>query len=153
MTFSPSQTRPLMWINMTLNWANMCKLIYSQILVGSWRYWVSRGKHLSVLGVTGSVLGCTIWYLVPGRAGSVLGCTDWYLVVLGQNRAVLVTSVICSQKINGLHGLNHQIIQYSKKEKVMTDRQTYRISSCRFDSFCRRGRVKLFFAINNVKMW
>ena len=73
----------------------MCKLIYSQILVGSWRYWVSRGKHLSVLGVTESVLGCTIWYLVPGRAGSVLGCTDWYLVVLGQNRAVLVTSVIC----------------------------------------------------------
>ena len=51
------------------------------------------------------------------------------------------------QKIYGLHGLNHQIIEYSKKEKVMTDkstdRQTDRISSCRLDPFCRRGRVKI----------
>ena len=36
---------------------------------------------------------------------------------------------------------------------MITDRQTYRISSCRFDSFCWRGQVKQFFAINNVKMW
>ena len=28
------------------------------------------------------------------------------------------------QKINGLHGLNHQIIEYSKKEKVITDKRT-----------------------------
>ena len=63
-------------------------------------------------------------------------------MVLGQNRAVLVASVICFQKIYGLHGVKHQIIEYSKKEKVMTDRQTDRISSCRLDPFCRRGRVK-----------
>ena len=35
----------------------------------------------------------------------------WYL-------AVLVASVICFQKIYGLHGLNHHIIQYSEKKKV-----------------------------------
>ena len=46
-------------------------------------------------------------------------------MVLGQNRAVLAASVICFQKIYGLHdGLNHQIIQYSKKEKVMMYKQT-----------------------------
>ena len=33
-------------------------------------------------------------------------------MILDQNRAVLVASVICFQKIFGLHGLNHQIIQY-----------------------------------------
>ena len=56
--------------------------------------------------------------------GSVEGCTCWYSVVLGQNRAVLVTSMMSFQKIHGLHGLNHQIIKYSKKEKVITDKQT-----------------------------
>ena len=46
------------------------------------------------------------------------GGTGWYLMVLGyyrvlcQYRAVLVASVICFQKIFGLHGLNHQIIEY-----------------------------------------
>ena len=30
------------------------------------------------------------------------------------------------QKIKGLHGLNHEIIEYSKKEKVITDKQTHR---------------------------
>ena len=30
------------------------------------------------------------------------------------------------QKIYGLHGLNHQIIEYSKKEKVITDKRTDR---------------------------
>ena len=43
---------------------------------------------------------------------SVEGGTGWYSVLLGQNRAVLVASVICFQKIFGLHGLNHQIIEY-----------------------------------------
>ena len=38
-------------------------------------------------------------------------------MILDQNRAALVASVICFQKIYGLHGLNHQIIVYSKKEK------------------------------------
>ena len=46
-------------------------------------------------------------------------------MILGQNRAGLVASVICFQKIYGLHGVNHQIIQYSEKEKVMTERQIY----------------------------
>ena len=80
----------------------------------------------------------------------VLFGAGWYLVVLGQNRAVLVASVICFQKIYGLHGVNHQIIQYSEKEKVITDRHTHRhtdtqtdrISYLRLDPFCGRGRVK-----------
>ena len=54
---------------------------------------------------------------------SVEGGTGWYSVLLGQNRAVLVASMMSFQKIYGLHGLNHQIIEYSKKEKVMTDKQ------------------------------
>ena len=56
--------------------------------------------------------------------GSLEGGTGWYSMVLGQNRAVLVASMMCFQKIYGLHGLNHQIIEYSKKEKVMTDKHT-----------------------------
>ena len=48
------------------------------------------------------VLDCT--WSVEGGAGC-------YLVILGQ-------------KIYGLHGVNHQIIEYSKKEKVMTDKST-----------------------------
>ena len=51
--------------------------------------------------------------------------TGWHLVKLGQNRAVLVASMMSFQKIYGLHGLNHQIIEYSKKEKVITDKQTH----------------------------
>ena len=58
--------------------------------------------------------------------GSVEGGTGWYSVVQGQNRAVLVASMMSFQKIYGLHGLNHQIIEYSKKEKVMTDKSTDR---------------------------
>ena len=48
------------------------------------------------------------------NTGSVEGGTGWYSVVLGQNRAVLFASMICFQKIYGLHGVNHQIIQYSE---------------------------------------
>ena len=55
-----------------------------------------------------------------------LDCTGWYLVVLGQNRTILVASMISFQKIYGLHGLDHQIIEYSPKEKVITDTQTDR---------------------------
>ena len=77
---------------------------------------------------------------------SVEGGTGWYSVLLGQNRAVLVASMMSFQKIYGLHGLNHQIIEYLKKEKVITDKQTNgetdRISSFRLDPFCRRGRMK-----------
>ena len=77
----------------------------------------------------------------------VLFGAGWYLVVLGQNRAILVASMMSFQKINGLHRLEHQIIEYMEKEKVMTDKQinksTDRISSCRLDRFCGRGRVKI----------
>ena len=57
------------------------------------------------------------------NTGSVKGGTGWYSVVLGQNRVVLVASMMSFQKIYGLNGLNHQIIEYSKKEKVITDKQ------------------------------
>ena len=57
--------------------------------------------------------------------------TWWYRVsilrywsVLGQNRALVVGSVIYVKKIYGLHGVNHQIIQHSEREKMMTDKQT-----------------------------
>ena len=50
------------------------------------------------------------YWLVLGGSGSEQGST--------------VASVVCFQKIYGLHGVHHQIIQYSEKEKVMTDRQT-----------------------------
>ena len=56
---------------------------------------------------------------------SVEGGNGWYSVLLGQNRAVLVASMMSLQKIYGLHGLNHQIIEYSKKEKAITDKQTH----------------------------
>ena len=35
----------------------ICRLIIFQILVCTWRHWVSRGQYLLVLGGTGSVLG------------------------------------------------------------------------------------------------
>ena len=60
------------------------------------------------------------------NAVSLEGVTGCYSMVLGQNRWVLVASMMCFQKIYGLHDLNHQIIEYSKKEKVITDRQTHR---------------------------
>ena len=44
--------------------------------------------------------------------------------ILGQNRAVLVASVIGFQKIYCSHGVNHRTIQYSEKEKVITDKST-----------------------------
>ena len=59
MTGSPSQTRPLIWINMSSSWEKICKLIFFQIPVGIWWHWVSRGHYLLVLGGTGSVLGGT----------------------------------------------------------------------------------------------
>ena len=82
-----------------------------------------------VLGGTGSEQGGTgcqcdmlsenIWFTwsKPSNllnTGSVEGGTGWYSVVLGQNRAVLVASMMSFQKIYGLHGLDHQIIEYSK---------------------------------------
>ena len=66
-----------------------------------------------------------------------------YLVVLGQNMAVLVASVRCFQKMYGLHDLNLKIIEYLKKEKLLTDKQMDRQIEFPFvDLFWRRGRVK-----------
>ena len=49
----------------------------------------------------------TWWYCIS---------TGWYWSVLGDTGSkhwlVLVASVICFQKIYGLHGLNYQIIEY-----------------------------------------
>ena len=50
--------------------------------------------------------------MLLGGTGSIEGGTGRYLVILDQNREVLVASVMCLQKIFGLHGLNHQIIEY-----------------------------------------
>ena len=66
-------------------------------------------KIYHIIGVSGSPLYLSL--LLLGGTGSVYCSTGWYLVVLGQNRAVLVTNVICFQKIYGLHAVNHQIIQ------------------------------------------
>ena len=49
-------------------WAKIGQLIFFQILVCTWWYWVRRGHYLLVLG----------------GAGSVLGGTDGYLIVLGR---------------------------------------------------------------------
>ena len=62
--------------------------------------------------------------MLLGGTGSEEGGPGRHLVILDQNRVVLVASVISFQKIFGLHGLNHQIIKYSQKEKMITDRQT-----------------------------
>ena len=45
-------------------------------------------------------------------------CSCWYSVLLGQNRAVLVASMMSFQKIYGLHGLNHQIIGVDAEDKL-----------------------------------
>ena len=60
-----------------------------------------------------------ISFLSNGQLGTVTQCcagtgsvSGRYLVIMDQNRAALVASVICFQKIFGLYGLNHQIIEY-----------------------------------------
>ena len=50
--------------------------------------------------------------MLLGGIGSVFGVPGLYLVILDQDTAVLVASVICFQKIFGLNGLSHQIIKY-----------------------------------------
>ena len=61
------------------------------------------------------------------------------LMDFDQNRALVVSSVICFQKKYGLHRVNHQITQYLKEEEVITDGQTDRL-----DHFCGRVRVKIW---------
>ena len=82
---------------------------YEAVLIVTWLYLLSRGRHY--------------WSLLGGTR-SVQGSSGRYLVILGQNRAGLGASVICFQKIYGVHGVNHQIIQYSEKEVVITYRHT-----------------------------
>ena len=75
------------------------------------------------------------------------------MIALGQNRAVLVASVICFQKIYGLLGVNHQIFQYLEKETVMDlqmDTQTDRIFYLRLNPFYGRGRVKITCKFNGI---
>ena len=54
-----------------------------------------------------------------GRAGRGRSLNLWSgagtpcSVVLSQNRAVLVASMTSFQKLYGLHGVDHQIIEYS----------------------------------------
>ena len=90
MTGGPGQTRPLVWINITLNWEKICKLIFFQIPVGIWWHWVSRGRYLLVHGGTGSVLDCTDCYLIVlSRWRAALVVTWWYWVSLGWHWSVL----------------------------------------------------------------
>ena len=54
MTGSPGQTWPLMCNNiMSSQWAQMCHLIFFQILVCTGWYWIISGQYLLILGGTG----------------------------------------------------------------------------------------------------
>ena len=53
---------------------------YKAVMVGTWWYWVRTRRYWLVLCGTGSL--------------EVEGSTACYLVVLGQNRALLVASVM-----------------------------------------------------------
>ena len=64
---------------------------------------------------------CMVYTIKSLNTAPVEGGTGWYSVVLGQNRVVLVASMMSFRIICGLHCLSHQIIEYSKEEK---DRQT-----------------------------
>ena len=100
---------------------------YKVVLVGTWWYWIKTRRYwLPVWYGFRKYLVYMVWTIKSLNTGSVEGGTGWYLVVLGQNRAVLVASMMSFQKIYDLHGVKHQIIEYSKKEKVMKDRQTDR---------------------------
>ena len=58
------------------------------------------------------------------------GGTGWYSVVLGgtgsEQSGTGCQHDELSENIYGLHGLNNQIIEYLKMEKVITDKQTNR---------------------------
>ena len=98
-------------------------------------------------------------FVSVGGTGSVYCGTGWYLVVLGQNRAVLVASVICFQKIYGLQVVNNQIIQYSEKETVIRDKSTDRQNLWKgssksyfsvYDSLSDVGESRIWFASKNL---
>ena len=93
---APGQTWPLMWIITTKSDLIIlgCELLGHQVEKRSASWYSFKYR------------------LVFGGTGSVEGGTGRHLVVLGQNRAVLVASVICFRKIYGLHGLYHQIVEY-----------------------------------------
>ena len=48
---------------------------YRLVLVDTWWYWVTMGRY----------------WLVHGGSGSVWGCTGWYMVVLSQYNLVLLS--------------------------------------------------------------
>ena len=56
---------------------------YGAILVGSWLYWVSTGRHCLVLGYIGSVWGGTGWYLVALGQKKAVMVSAWYWVSVG----------------------------------------------------------------------
>ena len=80
------------------------------------------GQNLVVLSqyrVEGGIGWCLMvlvsrrhYWLLLGCTGSIQVGTGRFSVIMDQKSAALVASVICFQKIFGLHGLNHQIIEY-----------------------------------------
>ena len=66
------------------------------------------GIKLKMTGSPGQTL--PLICMLKDMLVDILSNTGLYLVVLGQNRALLVASVIWFQKIYGLHGLNHQTV-------------------------------------------
>ena len=57
-------------------------------------------------------------WIVGGFCG--YGGSVWVMGELAVGQWIV--DVTSFQKIYGLYGLNHQIIEYSKKEKVITDK-------------------------------
>ena len=62
----------------------------------------------------------------PGQTLPLLCMLKDLLVDILSNTGLYLVVLICFQKICGLHGVDHQIIQYSEKEKVITDKSTDR---------------------------
>ena len=141
MTYSPCQTRPLMWIDTTSTWWTVSwdfVLLgqYRAALVGTWYYWVSIGWYW--------------WYLVALHlcksqlvgTGSVDGGTGWYFVKTGGTGCQydMLSEII---RFAWSKSSNYWIVE---EWKVITDKQTNkqtdRISFPRLDPFCWRGRVK-----------
>ena len=71
--------------------------------------------------------------MLLGGTRSVLGGSGRYLVVLGQNRGCQC------EKMYGLHDLNHQIIEYSEREKSDYEKTYKRTEFPLVDPFSRRG--------------
>ena len=136
MTGRPGQTRPLTWTNKALSWEKICKLIFFQILCGIWWHCVSREHYLLVLISTWLYsVGRGQHWLLLGVTGSEQGGTGCQYDEPSENIWFAWSKPS-----------NHWIFEEGKSDDGQTDtqthRQTDRISSCRLDPFCRRGRVK-----------